>query len=106
MDSALVSFYLQIVYAVGALIFGYAWNKQRGLSARHKGMENGTRALLKMELCRIHRESTSNGFITYDDASIAEEIYAAYHVLGGNGSGTHMMTDIRKMRMMEYERKV
>ena len=62
-------------------------------------MESGTRAMLKMELCRIHKDSTAAGAITYDDEAIAEEIYTAYHSLGGNGQGTKMMADIRKLAM-------
>lgn len=106
MDSALFSFILQVVYSVGAFVFGYAWNKSRSLSRRQEGIENGTRILLKMNLIRIHRVSSKNGYITYDDAALAEEIYDAYHALGGNGSGTHMLEDIKKMRMVGNDGKV
>lgn len=99
MDSTVLGFVLQITYAVGAFILGTAWNKSRSLSIRQKAMESGTRAMLKMELCRIHKESTTAGCIAYDDEAIAEEIYNAYHSLGGNGQGTKMMADIRKLAM-------
>lgn len=105
MDSALFSFMLQVVYSVGAFVFGYAWNKSRSLSRRQEGIEHGTRILLKMNLIRIHRASSKQGCITYDDAALAEEIYAAYHALGGNGSGTHMLADIKKMRMVGNDGK-
>ncbi len=99
MDSTLLGFILQVTYAVGAFVLGTAWNKSRSLSLRQKAMESGTRAMLKMELCRIHKESTAQGCIAYDDEAIAEEIYTAYHSLGGNGQGTKMMADIRKLAM-------
>lgn len=99
MDATLISFGLQVSYSVGAFVLGYFWNKSRELSARQLAMERGTRALLKTELCRIHRESTTRGGLSYDDESLAEEIYSAYHSLGGNGQGTTMINDIRKMMM-------
>lgn len=106
MDSALFSFILQVVYSVGAFVFEYAWNKSRSLSRWQEGIEHGTRILLKMNLIRIHRVSSKKGCITYDDAALAEEIYDAYHALGGNGSGTHMLADIKKMRMVGNDGKV
>ena len=99
MDSTVLGFSLQVAYAVGAFVLGTVWNKSRNLSIRQKAMESGTRAMLKMELCRIHKDSTAAGAITYDDEAIAEEIYTAYHSLGGNGQGTKMMADIRKLAM-------
>ncbi len=99
MDSTVLGFSLQVAYAVGAFVLGTAWNKSRSLSDRQKAMESGTRAMLKMELSRIHKDSTMAGAITYDDEALAEEIYTAYHTLGGNGQGTKMMADIRKMAM-------
>lgn len=101
-----IFFYSAGVYSAGAFVFGYAWNKSRSLSRRQKGVEQGTRILLKMNLIRIHRASSKQGCITYDDAALAEEIYDAYHALGGNGSGTHMLADIKKMRMLGNDGKV
>ena len=99
MNSEFWALGLQIVYSVGSFVLGYFWTKSRALSARQAAMEDGTRALLKMELCRIHRESIQQGTLSYDNESIAEEIYAAYHSLGGNGQGTTMINDIRKLMM-------
>ncbi len=97
MDSTVLGFILQVTYAVGAFTLGHFWNKSHELSARQLAMEKGTRALLKTELCRIHRESTTRGGLPYDEESLAEELYSAYHALGGNGQGTTMINDIREM---------
>ena len=99
MNESLLGFGLQILYAIGAFALGTAWNRSKDLTARQKAMENGTRAMLKMELCRIHRESVSSGHIGYNDEAIAEEIYNAYHSLGGNGQGTKMIDDIRRLHL-------
>ncbi len=103
MDANLMGFFLQVAYALGAFALGRVWSKSKDLTARQKAMESGTRAMLKMELCRIHKEATQKGYISYADEAIAEEIYTAYHSLGGNGQGTKMMKDIQKITMKEEE---
>ena len=53
--------------------------------------------LLKIELRRIHEKGQSEHKISYADEASAEEIYGTYHALGGNGQGTSMVQDIRKL---------
>ncbi len=54
MDDTLLNFGLQIAYALGAFVLGRVWTRSKDLTARQRAMENGTRATLKIELCRIH----------------------------------------------------
>ena len=59
MDGILHGFIIQALLTVASFAVGYFWNKSKALSERQQAMEKGTRALLKIELRRVHRESKS-----------------------------------------------
>lgn len=84
-------------YAVLSFFIGYLFNKERGNKKKRENTECGIRALLKIELRRIHERGEAEHKLSYADEASAEEIYATYHALGGNGQGTTMINDIRKM---------
>ena len=87
----------QCSYAILSCAVGYLLNKERGNKAKRENTECGIRALLKIELRRIHEKGQSEHKLSYADEASAEEIYSTYHVLGGNGQGTTMIQDIRKL---------
>lgn len=72
-------------YALFSFAVGYLLNKERGNKAKRENTEYGIRALLKIELRRIHEKGQSEHKLSYADEASAEEIYSAYHALGGNG---------------------
>lgn len=100
MENAMIGFAAQGLYAVLAFIIGYLWNKSKGLAEKQRNSERGIRVLLKIQLKHIHQNAVKRGkLVTYEDEDLAEEIYKAYHGLGGNGQGTAIMQDIRKMKV-------
>lgn len=99
MENAFTSLILNALPTVAGVIIGYLWNKARGLSQKQQAMEKSIRAILKIELRRIYDLGTTNGYLSYEDEQIAEEIYDSYHTLGGNGQGTTMIEAIRKMEL-------
>lgn len=95
--SIATSLFSQGSYAVLSFAVGFLWNKERGRAKKAKDTECGIRALLKIELRRIHEKGQSEHKISYADEASAEEIYSTYHALGGNGQGTSMIQDLRKL---------
>lgn len=95
--SLVISLLSQGSYAILSFAVGYLLNKERNNKTKRKSTECGIRALLKIELRRIHEKGQSEHRISYADEASAEEIYSTYHALGGNGQGTSMINDIRKM---------
>lgn len=95
--SIAVSLFSQGSYAVLSFAVGYLLNKTRGNAKKRRDTECGIRALLKIELRRIHEKGQSEHKISYADEASAEEIYSTYHALGGNGQGTSMIQDLRKL---------
>lgn len=60
-----------------------------------KGIVQGMRVLLRARLIDIHEKYVVNN----DDCPVgvkdeADEVYSAYHSLGGNGTGTHLHSEI------------
>ncbi len=92
-----VSLLSQCSYAILSFAVGYLLNKERGHKKKGESAEGGIRALLKIELRRIHEKGQSEHKLSYADEASAEEIYSTYHALGGNGQGTTMIQDIRKL---------
>lgn len=95
--SIAVSLLSQGSYAILSFAVGYLLNKERGNRAKREKTECGIRAILKIELRRIHEKGQSEHKLSYANEASAEEIYSTYHALGGNGQGTTMIQDIRKM---------
>lgn len=67
---------------------GVGWKRLRAIEA-------GLRQLLRSRLVEIHREYVVEGKpIRLDIKDDADRTYAAYHELGGNGTGSAIYDDI------------
>lgn len=65
----------------------------RGRTATDEAVKMGMRALLWRELKNIHEQAIKQHGLTVADRKHLEGVYAAYHGLGGNGTGTRLYTD-------------
>ncbi len=45
----------------------------------------------------IHSDSVRRGYIPLEELDEAQEIYDAYHTLGGNGAGSRIIHDLQSM---------
>lgn len=64
---------------------------------RKDGHREAMRVLMRKELRDIHGEALKAGEISEDKLFDFNEIYKAYHMLGGNGRATIWKTDIERM---------
>lgn len=62
--------------------------KARNCISRHSAL-----SLLKT----VHHDAVERGWMPLDDLDEAQEIYNAYHTLGGNGAGTRIIHDLQTM---------
>lgn len=60
---------------------------------------NGTKIILFYMLQKLHTDFRNQGYVTYNQQQAFREIYDAYHVLGGNGYGTRMWEEIKKLEV-------
>ena len=84
---------------------GYLWNKARGLSKERDLNKAALRTLLKINLLKIYDNAVREGHIAIETEGLAEEVYKHYHALGGNGQGTKIIEDIRKLLPPEARKK-
>lgn len=85
------------VYAVLCMAVGYLWNKLKYYDSKQQNTDEGLRALLKDRLISIYTEVKKDKYITFDQMDRANMIYKAYHGLGGNGTGTAIIEELREM---------
>lgn len=64
-------------------------------------LTSGLRALLWRELNDIHKEAISDGGMTPDERHNLENVYDAYHTIGGNGTGTRIYEEAMKLPVLQ-----
>lgn len=69
--------------------------------AMDEAMKAGMRALLWRELQIIHEHAMEQGGLTVSERRHLESVYAAYHGLGGNGTGTRLYNDAMNQPVLD-----
>ena len=87
----------EAIYGLGTFLIGFFWRKSQDTAKHYRALEKGVEAILLLELRRIHERGTGQKWLSYADKASAEHIYSSYHGLGGNGQGTAILNDIRKL---------
>ncbi len=85
------------IYAILCMAVGYLWNKLKYYDNKQKNTDEGLKALLKDRLISIYTDAKKQKYITFDQMDRADMIYKAYHGLGGNGTGTAIIEELREM---------
>ncbi|RBP98451.1 hypothetical protein CRD60_00880 [Bifidobacterium aemilianum] len=94
-----------LINAAALIWVGVMQYRQRATKttrAKAQAMEAGMRAILKSELLAIHRvyvQAPSPPPIPVEVMDQADQIYRAYHALGGNGTGTHLYEEIMRAHL-------
>ena len=57
----------------------------------------GTMLLLRVQLIEYHEEWMARGYVTKHGIKNFLEMYNAYHSLGGNGMGTHLLEEVNEL---------
>lgn len=73
--------------------------RERGRDARrdseHAALMAGMREMMRRELYDMHTRYVVEGRpMPYDEKERADSVYAVYHSLGGNGTGTHVHEEL------------
>lgn len=92
-----ISIVPEAIYGLGTFFIGLWWQKRRDSTRHYTALENGVKAILLLELRRIHERGARQKWLSYADHASAENIYLSYTGLNGNGQGTSMMHDIRAL---------
>lgn len=99
-----------IIQSIASLAIPALWvwtisalKKQR---AEMQALKNGVRATLRSRLVDLHALYVETGAgcpVWVKDE--AQDVYDAYHALGGNGTGTHLYEEIIDAKVITHERK-
>ena len=87
----------EAIYGLGTFLIGFFLRKSQDNANHYRALEKGVEAILLLELRRIHERGARQKWLSYADKASAEHIYSSYHGLGGNGQGTAILNDIRKL---------
>lgn len=64
---------------------------------KNDALEDGMRALLRDRITQAHDEYVQRGFCPAHARDNIDNMYEAYHSLGGNGTVTAMMDELRRL---------
>ena len=89
------AFISSLIGAVVAAIISHAGTGMHETSQTVHAMHEGMRCLMRQQIIEVHAVTTRKGYITYLELQHVSQVYDAYHALGGNGSATELMEDIK-----------
>lgn len=68
--------------------------------AEHRALMEGVKEIMRWQLQEMHRVYVVEGHpMPYDEKPRAESIYRVYHALGGNGTGTHLFSELMEAKV-------
>lgn len=75
-------------------------NEQIDLSTLARKLDALNTAVIELAYLRIrerHENAMRHGWLHPNEKHVLERLYAAYHSIGGNGTGTRMIEEIRNL---------
>lgn len=84
-----------------AAAFRYLLKRQKAADLRQRATERGIRALLRDRIVQAYYHYSDRGWITLHGLENVEAMYQEYHALGGNGTVTKLVEDIRQLEVRD-----
>lgn len=85
--------------AAGGLAAGLRllYRRQKETDRRQRAAERGIQALLRDRIVQAYYHYAERGWITLHGLENVEALYREYHALGGNGTVTKLVEDLREL---------
>ena len=97
----LARYWLEVLFsgvlAGGGYLIRRLWKKQQEEEARQKSIKEAIIALLRAELVHAYYQYYERGWISLHGLEAAQKMYDEYHRLGGNGTVTKLMEDLKEL---------
>ena len=87
----------QIVTTLCVPILTATWAAVWRMYRRYQSTQDGMKCLLRAEIIRDHSHYIDKGVIPIYAMENVLESYTAYHVLGGNGTITKMVEELKQL---------
>lgn len=81
--------------------FRFVFKRQKKADERQKATERGIQALLRDRILQAYYHYSERGWITLHGLENVEAMYREYHNLGGNGTVTKLVEDLRKLEVRD-----
>ena len=97
----IAKYWLEVVF--GAIVAGLTAGvtrinkKLKEEKVRNTAIENGVRDILRMQILDTYERCKAAGHITVSRKDAIDSAYQSYHALGGNGTITHVHTEMMDM---------
>lgn len=92
-----------IEWVFGLVIAGLTWafrvlsKRMHVQQAENQALRDGMRSLLRAQIVEECERCTADGWCGDRKRSTIADLYQSYHALGGNGSITDMVEQVRKL---------
>ena len=101
MRDFIIKYWVEALFGVIAAGLGWAYKKlskrvQRQVSDQ-KSLRDGTQALLRNEIIKEYDKYIERGYIPIYAMENVTSLYRAYHALGGNGTITKLMDELKEL---------
>ena len=73
------------------------------LYVQFRALKMGMQAMMRDRIVQAYYRYTERGWITLHGLENVEKLYAEYHRLGGNGTVTKLVEDLRELPVKEKE---
>lgn len=102
MKDFILKYWIEVLFGAVIAALSVAYKK---LSSKRKkelqeqeNMREGVKALLRSSIVQIYNDCTIKEHCPIYLLENAEALYVAYHKLGGNGTATQLMKELREMK--------
>ena len=101
----IIKYWVQWACGLGAAALGAGLRRrsrrQRDTDLRQRATERGIRALLRDRIVQAYYHYAERGWITLHGLENVEALYQEYHALGGNGTVTKLVEDLRDLEVRD-----
>ena len=96
MIDAAINWAVPTVLAGLVALVGWLW-------AQFRALKMGMQAMVRDRIVQAYYHYHDRGWITLHGLENVEKLYAEYHKLGGNGTVTKLVEDLRELPVKEKE---
>lgn len=101
----IIKYGVQWACGIGAAALGsgfrYLYQRQTQIDTRQRAAERGIQALLRDRIVQGYYQYADRDWITLHDLENVESMYREYHNLGGNGTVTKLVEDMRVLEVRD-----
>ncbi|QNU66910.1 hypothetical protein EHE19_019125 [Ruminiclostridium herbifermentans] len=101
MKDFVIKYWVQVLFGLVMGGLGTALKvlekRMRKQTCDYKALKEGTQALLRSEIIRCYDVYMERGYISIHGLESVSSMYEAYHTLGGNGTVTKLMEELREL---------